>query len=514
MDSTSNSHRQVGASSTTSSRPSAFVPMAIWGAAIALGMLLALTPLDRLALIAGAALALVLALAHPVLAVGMAVLSVPVQELVVLPGGLSVTQAAVLVTLGSWIFHTLARAEQRPLPADLSLLWGGLLFALLLSASVTPYSRTEALRETLRWTVAAVVWMAAASAITRRWHIIYLLACLLIAPAVCAGVGIAQFATGDGPPTFRIAPDLPYVRAYGTIGQPNSFAGYLNMAWPLALTLAIMITGNAWQSDRRRRLTAIGRWVLAVILWGIAGAILAALIASFSRGGWIGAAIGVLGIALSLGRRALPVLAGLAATGAAVALLAAAGVLPEALVTRLASIWRSVAWFDAATVTVTPENFAVVERMAHLQAGWEMFRSAPLFGVGPGNYSVAYPEFAVGAWYASRGHAHNYYLHMAAETGIIGILAYLALIGGVIWQASRALRRTIDPVLYGTAVGGCGIIAAVAGHNLFENLHVLNFGIQLAVVWAVICAIARHADSVQPRCAISSQAGQGSLAVT
>lgn len=514
MNSTSGSRNREGASRPISPSPSCRTMIPVWGAAIALGVFLALTPLDRLALSAGAALALVLALAHPVLAAGMTVLSVPVQELVVLPGGLSVTQAAVLLTLGSWVFHTLARAEQHPLPADLSLLWGGLLFALLLSASVTPYSRTEALRETLRWTVAAVVWMATATAITRRWHVIYLLACLLIAPAVCAGIGIAQFATGDGPPAFRIAPDLPHVRAYGTIGQPNSFAGYLNMAWPLAAALAIVMTGSAWRSGVQRRLTSAGRWALAAILWGTLGVILAALIASFSRGAWIGAAIGVLGMALSLGRRALPVLLGLAATGVAVALLAIAGMLPEALVTRLASIWRSVAWFDAAAVTVTPENFAMVERMAHLQAGWEMFRSAPLFGVGPGNYSAAYPEFAVGAWYASRGHAHNYYLHMAAEAGIIGVLAYLALIGGVIRQALRALQCATSPLLYSTAVGGCGIIAAVAGHNLFENLHVLNFGIQLAVMWAVVGAIARDAERTQPRCAISSPAEQGSLAVT
>lgn len=499
---------------TAAPSPSSSTPMTVWGSAIALGILLALIPFGQLALIAGAALTLLLALAHPVLAVGMTVLSVPVQELVVLPGGLSVTQAAVLLTLGSWTFHTLARAEQRALPADLLLLWGGLLFALLLSASTTPYSRTEALRETLRWMVAAALWMVAASTITQRWHIIYLLACLLIAPAACAGIGIVQFATGDGPPTFRIAPDLPYVRAYGTIGQPNSFAGYLNMAWPLALALAMMMTGSAWRNGTQPRRTAVRRWGLAVILWGIAGVVLAALLASFSRGAWIGAAIGVVGMALSLGRRTLPVLLGLTAAGVAMALLAVTGALPEALIVRLASIWRSVAWFDAAAVTVTPENFAVVERMAHLQAGWEMFRSAPLFGVGPGNYSVAYPEFAVGAWYASRGHAHNYYLHMAAEAGIIGLVAYLALIGGVIRQTVCALRRATDPVLYSAAVGGCGIITAAAGHNLFENLHVLNFGIQLTVMWAVIGAIARYTEDIQPQCATSSQAEQGSLAVT
>ncbi len=74
----------------------------LWFVAAALGIALALVPLDDLALVAGTGLVVVLALAHPVLAVGMAVLSVPVQDLVALPGGLSVTQAAVLLMIGSW----------------------------------------------------------------------------------------------------------------------------------------------------------------------------------------------------------------------------------------------------------------------------------------------------------------------------------------------------------------------------------------------------------------------------
>lgn len=73
----------------------------------------------------------------------------------------------------------------------------------------------------------------------RRWQLWALVACLLLAPAAEAALGLAQFVRGYGPPSFRLAAGLPFVRAYGTIGQPNSFAGYLNMAWPLALALAV-----------------------------------------------------------------------------------------------------------------------------------------------------------------------------------------------------------------------------------------------------------------------------------
>src|SRR5262249_49066321 len=148
----------------------------------------------------------------------------------------------------------------------------------------------------------------------------------------------------------------------------------------------------------------------------------------------------------------------------------------------------SVSIFDAGSVEVTDENFAVVERMAQLQAGWRMFRAHPLVGVGPGNYTPAYADFAVFPWYASRGHAHNYYLHMAAEAGLLGALASLALLGGVVCQTLAALRRARGVFLRSALIGCCGIIAATAGHELFENLHALSMGVQLAAIWGLVAA--------------------------
>lgn len=510
--------------------------------ALALALAIGLAPLPQLLAAVGLALGAALPFASPVFGVYLAVLSVPLQDLVALPGGLSATQAAVLLMGAGWGLRLGARSWGRgprraplsgtvssrpdplaPRPPSLAP-WLLLLWALLLSASLTPFSRSEALKETARWGVAFLVWLVAATSLRTRWHVYGLLACLLLAPAATALVGLAQFATGDGPPTFRIAPDLPFVRAYGTIGQPNSFAGYINMAWPIALGAA----GAATYALLRRpgglrpagegireeaapphtspvigSLLMLGSWLIVLVL-------LAALAASFSRGGWLGAAAGAIGMAAALlgcwtadrGRRAtdrrprtntrtllvpgrwsLVILVGIAAV------IGLARVLPQPVAARLASITRSVGFFDAGAVQVTPENFAAVERMAQVQAGWRMFRARPLVGVGPGNYSVVYPRVAVTPWYISRGHAHNFYLHIAAEAGALGLAAYLALIGTLAARAV-ALARHADGLLTRTvAVGCCGMIAAVAGHNLFENLHVLHMSIQMAAAWALLtCA--------------------------
>jgi O-antigen ligase len=474
---------------------------------IALAFPLALLPLPTLALTLFYALLILLALIDPIFGLYWAILSVPAQELVYLPGGVSYTQGAMLLALGAWALHTLAHPEQRifnrrhggdDLLALQVWLWGAFLWALLLAMAFSPYSRAEAIKETLRWFEAFLIWLMALALARRPWQIAGLIACLLLAPATEALIGVTQFITGAGPPSFRISPTLPFVRAYGTIGQPNSFAGYMNMAWPLAAAIFgfwIFDFGFHAQSKIRNRVPRRGESKILLVLssWLLLVLLLSALAASLSRGAWVGAACGVAGLALAVGSRARRW--ALAALGLGVLALAlgGAGLLPDVLADRLASITRYLAIFDAGAVAITPQNFAVVERMAQMQAGWSMFLAHPLTGVGPGNYTPAYPTFAVGTWYASRGHAHNYYIHMLAETGLIGALAYVALLAGVIRQAIATLRAENRTIWRSAAIGCCGIIAAVVGHDLFENLHVLSMGIQLAAVWGLLVVLEKPA---------------------
>jgi O-antigen ligase len=517
-------------------------------------LVLALTPLDLLGLTIGVVLALMLPLINPVFGLFWAVLSVPVQEVVVLPGGVTYTQAAVALAAAAWVLHKLLRlppegSTEPSGPTSNSMarlshiwwqctLWIGLLWSLLLSTSLTAYSTTEGLKETARWTIAALIWLIAVTSVTRRWERAGLLVCLLLAPALTALLGLWQFAAGSGPASFRITAEYIFVRAHGTIGQPNSFAGYLNMAWPLAWALAVAFTWMwilDWRINRASTLQhttsnmqanrpsnihnpkpTIPRGVWFAItagLWLVAGLLLAGLVASFSRGGWIGAFAGfiAMGLALLIPTAAdrsphvqqVPPLVRRPPTGwkghmtsnvrrvfmlAAVIVVAGAigwQVLPAPVEARILSVARSLTFFDPATAEVTAENYAVVERMAQLQAGWRMFTTHPLTGVGPGSYTRAYPDVAVAPWYVSKGHAHNYYLHIAAEAGLLGLLAYFALVGGVSYTAITRLRHANSTVGRSIAVGCCGIITAVLVHNLFENLHVLNLGIQLSTIWAL-----------------------------
>ncbi len=302
----------------------------------------------------------------------------------------------------------------------------------------------------------------------------------------------------------------------------------MNQVWPLAAGLSIFALITLIQHFARLRstygLTQVSArtdtvrphgsgWLFPLGVLVIAGSVtlitVSALITSFSRGGWVGALAGggVLALATlpalepALRRmiRRLLIAGGL--LGILVLALGGGGLLPAPLAQRLNSITANLRLFDVRSVTVTPANFAVVERMAHLQAGWNMLNARPILGVGPGNYSTAFeqplaldaPRFTTRPWYASRGHAHNYYVHIAAEAGLLGAIAYLTLIGMVAVQAAQAVRRARHWLWRGVAIGSAGVVAAVAAHNLFENLHVLNMGLQLGVIWALMTVAALEA---------------------
>lgn len=443
------------------------------------------------------AAALVLALFFAVVvvvepAIGLygAIMSVPVQDLVRLPAGLTVTQLVVVLATGAWLLRVLAHPGQR---LGLRLQWPWLLFLAwqLLAVAFTPYSQVLGLQQWARWVAAYLAFVLTLGTITDRRRAWGLIAALMLGPLAAALIGIVQFAIAYGPPSYLILGGR-FARAAATFGKPNPFGGYMNMAWPIALTLSLFFAG-LYLSRRPDRNPYGFRHVrlLVGVFAACAALLLLGLFASYSRGAWIGAAVALFALAALGGRRtALAAAMGLVLF-LLVGLLGAFNALPTVVVKRLAAISNNISIFDAGKVSVNDENFAVVERMAHWQAAWRMWQAHPFLGIGPGNFNEAYPAFFVGRWSISQGHAHNYYLHILAEAGPGGLALYLILIGVVFVEALRLWLAGRGTAWGALGLGGCGIMLAVAGHNVFENLHVLNLGIQLSGVWGLVIVARR-----------------------
>ncbi len=99
--------------------------------------------------------------------------------------------------------------------------------------------------------------------------------------------------------------------------------------------------------------------------------------------------------------------------------------------------------------------------------GWNIFRTAPILGYGPGSFhvlSAVETQIPPGFYLV---HAHNLFLQVAAEGGIVGLLI-LALIAGFgiraflrAWRKASGSRKNRLAAYAGVAVG-------MAVHHLFE----------------------------------------------
>lgn len=478
---------------------------AVWFvAALLVALLVALTVTESPLYLGAVAFAGVFGFAvarWPWIAYAALVASVPAQELGALPAGstlVTVTQVAFPVAVASFLLGLAARGDLLRLhPAFLPF---SLLLGVMLVSTLSAESSRAALAEVARWTVAFAAFILALQFLgnARPRTIMAFIGVMAAGGVFEATFGVTQSLLALGPESFQLSPGLS--RAFGTFGHPNSYAGYLAMVFFPVLWLAIYFAESSLtllRSYRRARLLGMAasrlerhQLIQLVALTGVfsgsATIIFGGILASYSRGAWLGMAAGVC-VTLLLYRRITRYLVVLCAPLAVILLLGGlTWLVPPSISERLDASSGQFRMFDAASIPITDENFAAAERMAHWQAGWRMFEDNLVLGVGPGNFNERYEDYFVREEFRfSRGHAHNYYIHTLAETGLAGLLAYLWLIVGLGLVAIQTVlvARTGFPRLL--ALGVVGTMTAVAVHNFFENLHVLNLGINLSLIWAL-----------------------------
>ncbi len=435
--------------------------------ALALGLLIARLPLAvSLSLIGGGAL-LLAALLEPLAGLAFMLLLGPAEPLLLaaypaiqIPWG----QIGVAIFVGGWTLRSLARREFRwPLLA-ITIPFAVYLFAITLSFTTQQVrSPFAAMQELVKWAemylVAGIVVETAG-----RKKLGWVIAILFLVGMTQAAIGFWQFQfRGHGPEGFRILGT--HFRAYGTFEQPNPFGGFMGLVWPIAAVVTIQLgilisqrqfrtritqTRNAHasrvadSSKNNQRISAFHQryqrsiFIIAAIT---TTSTLAALFLSFSRGAWLGAAAAA-GVMLIFWPRRRWVGLGLAAGGlAAFLILYNLGLLPAAISARFADVGDFVQVYDVRGVHINDSNFAIVERLAHWQAAINMAEANPVFGVGLNNYEYAYDDYRLINWKYALGHAHMIYLNVLAETGFVGLAAYLFLWGGVVLTTGRRLNR-------------------------------------------------------------------------
>ena len=431
----------------------------------------------------------------PVLLLALIALSVPfgsVREFPLAGFTVGVGDVMTWAAAGLLLARTATSTEKRlPKGFPPGALSFGIFYGAMALSTLNALSLEYALKELVRWAELFVLWVAAFNLVDDDDYPLAL-GGLLLAGAAEAAVGIRQFLGQIGPEHFVVLGR--FMRAYGHFMQPNPFGGYMGLVLPLAVGLAVGLAQDAWLRRGPALALAAAASASAALLTG------AALVMSWSRGAWLGALVAMAVVGGFYSRRvALASLAALILV-AALVISSGAGLLPEVVSRRFADVPLFLGAVDIRTVEVTDENYALVERLAHWYAAQRMWEDHFWTGVGIGNYEPVYPKYALPRWTEPLGHAHNYYLNVAAETGSVGLVAYLLLWGSVFFCAFKALRRS-QGWRRGLAVGITGVLAHLSVHNFFDNLYVhwmyLHVGMLLGLLGSLCCESASQSGSAQ-----------------
>src|SRR5579875_4151107 len=342
-------------------------------------------------------------------------------------GGLRVDSADILVALlaAGWLLSYalpsyMAGPRDRTLPhipAYLALATLALLGVMFLSVGAA-LNKSDSLKEISKWLEFLVVLVIGAQYIRTRRQLWTIIVLICLAALSQAFYGYIQYLYNIGPEAFVRDASL---RVYGTFDQPNPFAGYINM--PLSIVLAVALLGRGWLT---RVLAGIATILLGIVVY-----------LTQSRGGEMALAAALVFIILAgMPRIRILMRVGILAIFAFVEALLA-GLVPLTIFNPILHILGLV---QISLTQPTAQDYSTAERLAHWIAGLHMYFAHPILGVGIGNYPDAYPQYFITIFTNSLGHAHNYYINIAAETGSIGLFAFLTFLATMFIMGGSAYR--------------------------------------------------------------------------
>lgn len=127
---------------------------------------------------------------------------------------------------------------------------------------------------------------------------------------------------------------------------------------------------------------------------------------------------------------------------------------------------------------------AGLSRFVIWEAGWRMFADAPWLGWGAGTFWLAFPQYRHATDMSAGFYAHNDYLQLAIENGLIGLVLFLALLVAVLRLYARARHLEAGNASRNREISALfAALAATALHSFFTfNLYVFPIAILVGLI--------------------------------
>lgn len=220
-------------------------------------------------------------------------------------------------------------------------------------------------------------------------------------------------------------------RAFATLGNPNNYAEFLLIFLPFAFAFAA-------SCEKEKKL---------MLICGLAVPF-AALLLTYSRSGWLGFAAMVFVFLAFYNWRVLPALIFLG--------ICAVPLLPHSVLQRILTIGN----LKDSSIAYRLQIWPGVLRM--LRFFW--YRGT---GLGPLAFREIYPTYAI-IWARPAPHAHMLPLEIWAEMGILGLLSFVFLTGGLLRRSYRCAVKEENKNLKAYHIAALSSMAGIFTMGLFE----------------------------------------------
>jgi O-antigen ligase len=409
------------------------IRMRIWQAGLAasalgLGLLAGYQPKYAAAAVIAT---IVAALSISDLAVGLCVFTI-VAFLDVLPaygGSLSISKLAGLVLLLGWIRNMAIRGNERRLiarhPALVALMIGLVVWELL--SALRAEQLSSWLDATQSWILDLALFPIVFAALRERRHVTWLFVTFILGALLAAAYGL-----------FVAPPPAVGDRFSGALG-PNGLGNTMTVATILAASLG---TRRDFRPSRR------------ALAWAAALICMVIVFLTVSREAIVGLTVVLLLTPLIVGRHQRAKAMGVVVLAVTVAVMYFAVFAPASALDRF-----------------TTSDTTGSGRTDIWTVGWRMVKAHPIDGVGAGNFQVSSIHYLLqpgtirfSIYIVDQPKvAHNIYLQVLAELGIVGLLLFLAILGICVSCAVRAASRfEEDGDLQGAALARGLLLALVA----------------------------------------------------
>lgn len=281
---------------------------------------------------------------------------------------------------------------------------------------------------------------------------------------------LAVYAAGAGTAVYALAQQAgldPFEEHFRSVDRPSATVGQAN-AFGAYLVAVLAASGFLFLSTRRRwEQSLLGAGAMLMLFALLFTQSRAALIAAISV-----ALLGAVAAALwwrfyRVGRRPQP---------RQLAITAAGGVCVALIVVVLGAAVFVIAGPGQGTIdrfrNVQSQDEAVGGRISLWRMAARMTADRPLLGNGQDAFTFLFAEYRDRPDYSGIGSssfepesAHNLFLDLASGTGVLGLLAFLAVIGAVLWYAGRRILETDDAqlrlALFALSAGVIGYLVAL-----------------------------------------------------